>query len=226
MSAGSKMQITADSHRKGKGAKPGHGHGQKSWLRENVESMVNFGVVVIIAMTFVVKPYRIPSGSMESTLHIGDMILVDRSFYLLEEPGRGDIAVFKTPPAALAEHRRLPGNADVRTADYIKRIVGLPGEKIEILENRLYADGRRVEEPASIADNVYYDGPVTSIDQKFPQLEKGYIDVPQAHVLCLGDNSANSLDGRVWGTVPVENLKGKAFLIYWPLDRVALLRDR
>lgn len=198
----------------------------KSWLRENVESMVNFGVVVIIAMTFVVKPYRIPSGSMEPTLHIGDMILVNRSMYLFSPPERGDIVVFKTPPAALAEHCKLPGNEGVRTADYIKRVVGLPGERIEIRQNRLYADGRRIDEPRSIAENIYYDGPVTSIGRKFPQLEDGYIDVGEGEVLCLGDNSANSLDGRIWGTVPLANVKGKAFMIYWPPDRIRFLRGR
>jgi signal peptidase I len=177
-------------------------------------------VAVILALeTWVAKPYRIPSSSMEPTLdctrtradsgctaRFADRILADRLVYRFRGPHRGEIAVFHEPQAARLACR--PANGSV----LVKRVVGLPGERISERGGWIYVDGKRLPEHylpagthrADAADS--FRGPVT---------------VPPNSYFMLGDNRAGSCDSRTWGVVSRSSLIGEVFLTYWPPSRIA-----
>ena len=176
----------------------------KSVLREYVEAIVIAVVLALFIRTFVVQAFKIPSGSMKPTLLVGDHILVNKFIYgikipftdktliSLGEPKREDVVVFKYP-------------LDPKK-DYIKRVIGLPGEKVQLVNKVLFINGRVIDDPHasySLYGNLRNYGPVT---------------VPADHLFVMGDNRDESSDSRVWGFVPYAYLKGKAFLIYWSWD--------
>ncbi len=178
---------------------------RKSVIREYAEAILIAVLLALFIRTFVVQAFKIPSGSMKPTLLVGDHILVNKFIYgikipftdktliELSQPKRGDVIVFKYP-------------LDTKK-DYIKRVIGLPGDRVELVNKQLLIGGRPVEDPHasySIYGNLRHFGPVT---------------VPADHVFVMGDNRDESSDSRVWGFVPLPNLKGKAFLIYWSWDR-------
>lgn len=173
---------------------------KKSVFREYAESLVSAFILAIIVLTFIGRAFRIPSSSMVPTLQIGDRIFVNRFIYRLSEPSRGDLAVFVYP--------------EDESRDFIKRIVGLPGETVEIKGGEIYIDGRKIEEGPLAG--FYYHG--------IGRFGAGEVSVPEEGYYVLGDNSENSADSRYWGMVPEKNLKGKAFFIYWPLSRLRRLR--
>lgn len=183
------------------------GEKKKGFVRDTFETIGLFSVYALIVITFAVRPFVIPSGSMKETLQIGDRILVNRFIYWFSQPGRGDIVVFPYPE-------------DPRS-NYIKRVVGLPGETIEIRDGHIYVDGEPVREPFTVAHNPY-----VTIDSPLAPYGKGPFKVPEGKLFVLGDNSGNSKDSRFWGFVDIELVKGKAFFIYWPPSRVAWLRGR
>ena len=177
---------------------------RKSVLREYAEAIVIAVVLALFIRTFVVQAFKIPSGSMKPTLLVGDHILVNKFIYgikipftdktiiKLGKPKRGDVVVFKYP-------------LDTKK-DYIKRVVGLPGDKVELENKQLFINGKITDDPHasySIYGNLRNFGPVT---------------VPVHHLFVMGDNRDESSDSRVWGFVPDAYLKGKAFLIYWSWD--------
>ena len=177
---------------------------RKSVLREYVEAIVIAVVLALFIRTFVVQAFKIPSGSMKPTLLVGDHILVNKFIYgikipftdktliKLGEPKREDVVVFKYP-------------LDPKK-DYIKRVIGLPGDKVELVNKVLFINGKVIDDPHasySLYGNLRNFGPVT---------------VPAHHLFVMGDNRDESSDSRVWGFVPYANLKGKAFLIYWSWD--------
>lgn len=173
-------------------------HKSKSTLREILESLVIAVILALVIRAFVFQPFYIPSGSMEPTLQIKDHILVNKFGYRFWGPQRGDIVVF-----------RYPLNPK---KDYVKRLIGLPGERVEIKNSRVYVNGREISEEYLPAGLRYPDfGPVL---------------VPENAYLMLGDNRDNSDDSRYWGPLPRENIIGKAMLVYWPLDRMRLLNDK
>lgn len=182
----------------------------KAWLRVKWK---NWGEPILIAIAlalllraFIVQAYKIPTGSMRPTFMEQDRILVDKVTYRFHDPERGDIIVFKYPLD--------------KKKDFVKRLIAFPGEKVEIRNGNIYINGQRVEDPQNIARNYYYnrdDWPYGRKDQVF--------DVPAGQYLALGDNSMHSSDSRNWGFVPKENLRGRAFLIYWPLNRMKLIRE-
>jgi len=184
-----------------------HDDRKKGFVRDAFETVGLFSVYALVVITFAVRPFVIPSGSMKDTLQIGDRILVNRFVYWFSGPKRGDVVVFPFPE-------------DPRN-NYIKRVVGLPGEVIEIRDGHIYADGVLVEEPFPVAHNRYvtYDSPLVPYG-------KGEVQVPQGRLFVLGDNSRNSKDSRFWGFVDADLVKGKAFFIYWPPQRVAWLKGR
>jgi signal peptidase I len=151
----------------------------------------------------VVAPYKMPAGSMRPALMEEDRLLVDKTIYRRSEPRRGDIMVFKYPD----DPKRL----------FIKRLVGLPGETVEIRDERIVINGSMLQ--ASLGrwvDVPYYN--------QGKYAEKGQVvTVPAGHYFVLGDNSASSHDSRFWGFVPKQNLIGKAYKIFWPPDRSGAL---
>jgi signal peptidase I len=167
--------------------------------------------IVLAIKTWVVNPYRIPSSSMEPTLHcakpgpgceasFSDRVLACRFCYHFVSPKRGDIVVFKTPP--LAATRCGEGGT------FVKRLIGLPGETLEEKNGYVYIDGKRLNEP------YIQKGRRDSRDY-------GPLVIPKDNFFMMGDNRAQSCDSREWGTVPRQNLIGKVFATYWPPSRIS-----
>ena len=181
----------------------------KSTFREYAEAIVVALVLDLLIRTFVVQAFKIPSGSMEPTLEIGDHILVNKfiygikvpftrlSFWPWEQPRRGDVIVFIYP----LEPEK----------DFIKRVIGVPGDTVKIVNKKLFING--AEAPDSHA--VYKDGPPLPLGDAQKRDNFGPITVPPGKLFVLGDNRDRSLDSRFWGFVPLEDVKGRAFIIYW-----------
>ena len=180
-------------------------HRQRGAILEFVDSgLVAVLLVFCILRPFVIQAFYIPSGSMESTLQINDRILVNKFIYYFREPRFGDIVVFRAPPK-VSETRK----------DFIKRVVGLPGDRIAVRNNDLYRNGQPVREPY-VKDKFYR--------YVFPQTGGEYV-VPEDTVFVMGDNRNDSNDSHKWGPLPRENVLGKAFCIFWPPYRLGLVRS-
>jgi len=186
----------------------------KKAIREWTESILIALVLALIIRTFLVQAFKIPTGSMRMTLIEGDAILVNKFIYgakipftnlrlpALRSPQRGDVVVFIYPQ-------------DTKK-DFIKRIVALPGETVEIKNGIIYINDKPVSDE-KLNNRYYYNrGDYGDIGKK--------IVVPEGHYFVLGDNSASSQDSRYWGFVPMDNLLGKAMLIYWPPNRIRLIK--
>jgi len=177
---------------------------RSTWRRSIVETLdasVFAAVLSLIIITFVVQAFYIPSGSMEPTLQIGDRILVSKFSYRLGTIRRGDITVFHFP---LSPSR-----------DFVKRVVALPGETVELREGLVLINGKPLSE--------LYPTPLPGGDRACTS-SYGPKKVPEGHYFVLGDNRCNSEDSRFFGFVPAQNVVGKALLVYWPLPRVGLVR--
>jgi signal peptidase I len=193
--------------------------------------VVEFVLIVILALALAfaiqawfVKPYRIPSGSMEPTLAIGQRVLVDRIGNDFFAPAVGDIVVFHPPAGAPDEicgdtHEKAgqacdrPTNQE-STENYIKRVVAGPGDTMYIKNGRVYRNGKL--EPASYAD---FQGCPGSADCNYTTP----IKIPAGHYFMMGDNRDQSDDSRFWGPVPRAWIIGEAFFTYWPPDRIGFL---
>ena len=186
---------------------------RKSTAREYFESIVIAVILALFVRTWVVQAFTIPTGSMEHNLLVGDYLLVNKFVFgptlsgaerLLLPQGpvsRGDIIVFKFP--------RDPER------DFIKRVIGLPGERLEVREGAVHIDGEPLDEPwlrqpgtASAAGAAV----ITRRDNHGP------IAIPAGHYFMMGDNRGNSEDSRVWGPLPQGHIKGKAVVLYWSYD--------
>jgi signal peptidase I len=173
-------------------------------LKEYVEALAVALVLALIIRTFVVQAFKIPSESMVETLLVGDHLLVSKFSYGVKlpftdktiiktgDPQHGDVIVFEYP-----ENRDL---------DYIKRIIGLPGDVIELKSNVLYRNGEKVDEPYKRVEPVPMGGNRSTF---------GPITVPPDKYFVMGDNRDHSQDSRYWGFVPREYIRGKAWVIYW-----------
>ena len=183
-------------------------------------------LVFLLLRPFVVQAFYIPSSSMVPTLEINDRILVNKFLYFLREPQRGDIVVFVSPP-----------QADTEQKDFIKRVVGLPGDRLAVRNGYLWRNGEKVEE-SFIADPMLYTFPGPpefgevgpNGDYKFDSgnytfdIHKGEYTVPPGYLFVMGDNRNLSNDAHKWGPLPSQNVLGKAFCIFFPPARVKLLR--
>ena len=190
---------------------------KKSTAREYFESIVIAVILALFIRTFVVQAFKIPTGSMEENLLIGDHLLVnkfvfgptatpiERGVLPVGRIRRGDVIVFKYPE----EPER----------DFIKRVIGLPGETVELREKRVFINGTRLDEPY-----VHFLQPpgqnsefheVTSFDVRE---RYGPVTVPPTHFFVMGDNRDNSQDSRYWGFLPRGFVKGKALIIYWSYE--------
>jgi len=198
-------------------------------------------LLVLVIRSFIAEPFRIPSASMLPTLHIGDFILVNKFAYGIRlpvintkvldlgEPKRGEVMVF-----------RFPKNPKV---DYIKRVVGLPGDKVGYFDKTIYLNGEAVEQNVKIKDATLLGLVSAKAELRYEvlgeqghellidpdrRLIEGEMVVPDGHYFVMGDNRDNSNDSRFWGTVPEENLVGKAFFIWmsWNWNSGGIVWDR
>lgn len=185
------------------------------WRDEWVKPVLYALIIALFIRTFIAQPFKIPSSSMVPTLKPRDRIFVNKFIYgakipfinmrlpELRDPERGDIIVFLSP----AEPKKF----------LVKRLIGKPGDVIEIKTPHVYINGKFLDEPLILKSITYY-----------PRGEYGKagksIKVPAGHYYVLGDNSLNSVDSRYWGFVPEKNLTGKVFLIHWPINRVRIVK--
>jgi signal peptidase I len=199
--------------------------------KSTVSSGVELVLIILVAVglafgiqAWVVKPYRIPSGSMEPTLAVGQRVLVDRIGQHFGKPHVGEIAVFHPPEGAQQEAcglqvRIAPGGAACSEpvpkeagVNFIKRIVGGPGDTIRVVEGHVIRNGKRE------ADSYIRPCPGVS-ECNFPVP----IKIPAGHWFMMGDNRGESDDSRFWGPVPTGWIIGGAFATYWPPDRIGIL---
>jgi len=176
--------------------------------------------IVLAIKAWVVNPYRIPSSSMEPTLHCArpgtgcesstsDRVLANRFIYHFRNPKRGEIVVFHTP--SLAKEKCGAGGT------FVKRLIGLPGDRWEERAGFVYIDGRKLNEPYIHADRR--DSQTLTLADIPPRATMTRI--PPSMYLMMGDNRSSSCDSRVWGLVPRKNLIGKVFATYWPPSRIS-----
>ncbi|MGK7872530.1 MAG: signal peptidase I [Xenococcaceae cyanobacterium] len=166
-------------------------------LAISIGSIFSVGVLAYLNIAF--RAYYIPSSAMQPTLEVNDRIFINKFAYLFRKPERGDIIIFQPTERLQQEKYRDP---------FIKRVIGLPGEKVAILGGKVYINDRPLQENYIAEPPEYLYGPVT---------------VPPNHYLVLGDNRNNSYDSHSWGFVPYENLIGKASSIYWPPERIGTI---
>jgi len=195
------------------------GKSQKTVVREYAEALIIALVLALLIRTFIIQAFKIPSGSMEPTLLVGDHLLVSKFSYSIHVPNeipftsiqlfpdyhffssvpeRGNIVVFKFP----LEPEK----------DYIKRVVGLPGETIQVIQQKVYINDKYLKEPYA-----YHSQPPSLLAANnrddMPPLR-----IPEGHIFVMGDNRENSSDSRVWGVLDLKYLRGKAQWIYWSWD--------
>lgn len=187
---------------------------KKSVLRDWVESIIIAFILAMVIRAFVVQAFKIPTGSMRPTFLAGDIILVNKFIYgakipftdvrlpAVRQPRRGDVVVFIYP--------------ENPKKDFIKRLVGMPGETVEIKDGTVYINGNPLLEPMFSSLYYYNRGEFGAEGEK--------IIVPQDSFFMMGDNSASSQDSRYWGFVPHKNILGNAILIYWPPQRIRMVR--
>ena len=186
----------------------------KSVFREYFELIAETAVFVFFVMTFVVQAFQIPTGSMEPTLLVGDFLLVNKIAYahprlplensiLANRPiDRGSIVVFKYPKDL--------------TKDFVKRVIALEGEKVEIREKQVFINDKPLDEPykVHIDSEVHSKNDVYNYDDVIRD-NYGPVTVPPGHIFAMGDNRDNSLDSRYWGFVPLASVKGRPWVIYF-----------
>jgi signal peptidase I len=194
---------------------------KKSLTREYTEAILIALLLALLIRTFIIQAFKIPSGSMETTLLIGDHILVSKFPYgthipneipflnikLFDDiilfpkaPARGDIIVFKFPKD--------------ETRDFIKRVIGLPGDLLEVRRQKVYINGKPYEDFHARHTESPEDSPLV------PRDDFGPILVPDGHVFVMGDNRENSQDSRYWGYLDIKKIRGKALMIYWSWDQI------
>ncbi len=186
----------------------------KSTVREYFESIVVAVILALFIRTFVVQAFKIPTGSMEPNLLVGDHLLVnkfvfaptvsalERTLLPMRPIVRGDVVVFKFP--------------EDPERDFIKRIVGLPGETIEVKGTQVLVNGTAIVQP--FAHFLLPHDPNAPVNDGDPRERYGPVTVPAVHYFAMGDNRDNSQDSRYWGFLPGHYVKGRALMIYWSFD--------
>ena len=181
---------------------------KKSVVREYAEAAVIAVILALLIRTFVVQAFKIPSGSMEPTLLVGDHILVNKFIYgvkipfirntliPISKPKRDDVIVFIYPHDT--------------SKDYIKRVIGLPGDRIDIFDQKININGTLYDDNHGVYSEVRNGASPNMVKKRYRP-----VIVPENHLFVMGDNRDHSSDSRVWGFVPLKSVKGKAFIIYW-----------
>lgn len=192
---------------------------RKGIIREYAEAILIAIILAVFIRTFVVQAFKIPSASMVPTLQVGDHILVNKFIYgvkipfirktiiPLRKPKRGDVIVFIFPKD--------------RSKDFIKRVIGIEGDTVEIVNKKVYINGKPFNDPYGVHnDNFIFPKRIE------PRDNFGPVTVPKDAVFVMGDNRDNSRDSRFWGFVKLKDIEGKAFIIYWSWDNFSIKWNR
>ncbi|MBU8790112.1 signal peptidase I [Oceanobacillus caeni] len=182
---------------------------KKEWFDRLKALLLALGLALVVRM-FLFSPIVVDGPSMLPTLHDKDQMIVNKIGYKIGEPERFDIVVFH----ASAQK------------DFIKRVIGLPGEHVAVKDEVLYINGEPVEEPF-LSEQKRNLGPYQTLTNDFTleELPGEFTTIPEGHVLVLGDNRGNSTDSRMLGVISMDQIVGKASLIYWPLDRMRIVGE-
>jgi signal peptidase I len=195
-------------------------------------AMIAVILVFCIIRPFLLQAFYIPSGSMEPTLQIQDKVLASKITYRLREPRAGDIIVFHAPRKAQETHMETV-DLTKPPPDYVKRVVGVPGDRIRIDFDGVHRNGVLVKEPYTAPN---YEFPITSYGDFSPKLGAGIpndlqphvkgrdLVIPKGYLLVLGDNRNDSHDGHVWGLLPRDTVIGNVVFVFWPLSRLGPVR--
>ena len=182
----------------------------KSTFREYAEAIGMALLLALFIRTFIVQAFKIPSGSMIPTLQIGDHILVNKLAYGVRVPFWGHyLAQFKTPQRGDVVVFIFPED---RTKDFIKRVVGLAGDSVEVRDKKIFINGKPIEDSHAYFEGDNQPGGIQIRDDYGPKT------VPAGHIFVMGDNRDKSYDSRFWGYVSLDDVRGRAFLIYWSWD--------
>jgi len=200
--------------------------GSKEKKRQH-NSLVELVTIVAVALglalgiqAFLVKPFRIPSESMVPTLAVGQRVLVDRVSFRFSDPDRGDIVVFKPPAGADSgscgtdhpgDEPCPKGTPNHSSTNFIKRVVGVPGDRLKVIGGSVYIDGKRQKESFARIDT---ECATCNLPRE--------ITIPKGEYYMMGDNRGESEDSRAWGPVPKKWIIGRAFMTYWPPGRVGI----
>jgi signal peptidase I len=190
---------------------------KKSTAREYYEALLIAVIFVNFARIFVFQAFKIPTGSMEDNLKIGDHIIVNKFIYgpnglgpaskliPIRDIERGDVIVFRYP-------------LDPRT-DFVKRVIGMPGDTVEIRDKKVFVDGKALDEPYVLhEDPLIFPNKLELPEQLRSRDQFGPFVVPPGQYFAMGDNRDRSSDSRYWGTVPRSMIKGRAFMVYWSFE--------
>ncbi|WP_096269908.1 signal peptidase I [Paucisalibacillus globulus] len=178
--------------------------GKSEWLDWIKALLIAFGLAFLVR-TFLFTPIIVDGPSMQPTLQDRDQMIVNKFTYRFDEPERFDIVVFH------ANDQK----------DFIKRVIALPGEHVAYKDNNLYINGQPIEEKFFTDNNI----DLYTNDFTLEQIKGNYSIVPEGHVFVLGDNRTNSTDSRLLGPIPIDQIVGKASVIYWPFDRFEFIGE-
>jgi signal peptidase I len=173
------------------------------WFLDFVETIVIALAIFVVVYRFLFQPHQVKGNSMYDNFHDGEYLLTDKVSYRFRSPQRDDVVVFKAP-----------GNEDY---DYIKRLIALPGDEVRVAGGRVFINGQLLDESG------YLDPRIMTQSGTYAK-ENQTVTVPENQYFVMGDNRNNSSDSREWGTVPAENIVGKAWVRYWPVNRLGLVK--
>src|SRR5690625_2438634 len=177
-----------------------------NWLRAFIIALL----FALIVRSFLFSPIIVDGPSMQPTLYDRDQMIVNKFIYHLKDPERFDIVIFHAS----------------NEKDFIKRVIGLPGEHVKVKDNILYIDGKRVEQPFLHSnENTPVNYPIITNDFSLEMLPGFHEVIPEGYVLVLGDNRSNSTDSRSIGLISIDQIVGKTNLVYWPFERMHVVKE-
>lgn len=171
-----------------------------------LQTIVLAGSIFVVSYLFLFQPHQVKGTSMDPNFHNEEFLLTDKLSYRFNEPKRGEVVIFKAPPTE-------PCAAD--ECEYIKRIIGLPGENVKVAGGSIYINNEKLNEP--------YLDPNLKINSGSYFTEGKTISIPQGYYFVCGDNRLHSRDGREFGPIKREAIVGKALLVYWPISDIGLI---
>lgn len=172
------------------------------WFLDFIETIVIALAIFVVVYRFLFQPHQVKGNSMYDNFHDGEYLLTDKVAFRFREPKRGEVIVFKAPQ-----------NEEY---DYIKRIIGLPGDKIKVAQGQIYLNGESLNEAG------YLDPRIKTNPGHFAK-EGQTLTVSSQEYFVVGDNRNNSSDSREWGLVPKNNIVGRAWFRYWPINQIGLI---